>query len=171
MEKLNKRGMVLAIGVFVLMTMILIGAALFYFITEKSKIDKRFEGSSVLEEVYAKENLINFYVQDILDKAVQSKPKTSQELIIALKSSIGSYNINNPNPLTIEESQNPSKYFFMPELLQVENQIDFPDRVKIQNNKAFFTVDISLKKEIFYKGKKNFDVTYVYTKTFESEIS
>ena len=79
---MNKKGDV-AVTVLVFMAVVLVGATLFIFNTNTTKVRKDIVSPEILEGVYYRGNLINFYVQEAFE---------SSDSIEEFKSNLGRYN-------------------------------------------------------------------------------
>ena len=166
-EQYNKKGGVpIAITLLVLATLLLTSFSLVYFAKKSTTNNKKIYSNGISEEVYSKAMLLDFYTQEITDKAAK---KTISSGDISKENFIDNFN-NELNRYKLENGK-----FIIEELAQIENRLN-QDNVIIQdknNGKEFsVTFDISIYKEISDNGKikKPVSINYTYTKAFTSKI-
>jgi hypothetical protein len=64
-----KKGSAIAVGLLVLATLVISVISLMYFVIEKNSVNEDVGIADDVDEVYARQLLLNFYVQDVFDKA------------------------------------------------------------------------------------------------------
>lgn len=155
----NRRGMSISIVLLVLATLVLTSFALFTFYLREKSIQEEIYTTRFLEEVYVKEEKINFYVQNIFDNSVRdfNRDEDVSKLINNFKQELGKYKINNK--------------FVIAELEQVEGQIN-EEHIKVKNNKVTAGFQITIKSNVTdeKKEKEIFSAVYTYNKKFEKQI-
>jgi len=67
---MNKRGISLSVGLLVLSCFVLVGLSLAYFVTKQSEVTQVVYSADAVEQVYVKQGLLDFYIQDIFNQAV-----------------------------------------------------------------------------------------------------
>ncbi len=145
-----------AITLLVFMVLLLAGATLFIFVSDSAKKDNSFANVGLLGEIYAKEEQINFYMQDITDKA-GSESQTKEEFIANFKSELEKY--KNPDGSYVLEEFN-----FIEFQIKEEN-FNLYDKTKIFSARF----DISIK-ETIGDASNSFFVNYDYEKEFTTQI-
>lgn len=145
-----------AITLLVFMVLLLVAATLFIFVSDSAKKDNDLTKIGLLGEVYAREEQINYYLQDITDKA-GSESQTKEEFIKNFKSEFEKY-------------KNPDGSYIMEEFNFIEFQIkdenfNFDDKTKTFSAKF----DISIKGTIGDAGN-SFFVNYDYRKESTTKI-
>ena len=100
---MGKRGVSLSILLLVISTFVLIGLSLTFFVIKEKDSLGKVEVFNDLDEVYARQELIDFYVQDIFDKAssdfiydqgVEFFIENFKRELLVYKDSVGNYPIN-----------------------------------------------------------------------------
>lgn len=144
----------IAILLLVLMTLVLVVTVSFVFYKNTSSLGLQIKDSRALDEIYVKENAINFYVNQIMDNSVSNMKdeKTAGKFIDNLKNEMKKY----------MEGEG----YVVQELSQLDNQLD-EKNVEIKDNKIFFNFTIKI--------EKNFDnkmiVSYLYNKKITKSLS
>lgn len=133
----------------VFMALFLVGATIVVFIVHSNKIGSEIKDSNVLGEVYERENEMNFYINEILDKSMQGfkEENEKRELINNITNELNNYKIN--------------ENYIIEELSQVEEQIK-EDNIIIENNKITITFNLYIKK----KFNDKLTVLYSYKREF-----
>ncbi len=154
MQKINKKADV-SITILVFMVVVLTGTALFIFASDTGKISAKITDARFLDEIYLKENEINFYINEIIENSSHSE--TEEEFIDNFKIQLERYKDKDGN-------------FIMSELSQLESQIT-EDNIKFENNKIEVEFVIRLEDKLTVKEKKQekevLSVVYIYSKKFE----
>lgn len=153
MRKTNKKAD-LAVTLLVFMSVALAGVASIIFITSERGMENKIVDARFMDEVYLKEELINFYINEIMEKAAV-KDRTQEEIISNFSAELEKYKDQNGN-------------YVLQELSQVEGQIN---NIKVENNKAEAEFEIMLKGNVAVKEKKAekelFSAIYTYNKKFD----
>lgn len=148
----NKRAD-MSVLILVFMAVFLSGFALYMFNLNSNTIKTEIKDSRYLDDVYVKENEINFYINEIMDKAV-----------INFKSSEGKSkfidNFNNELQKYTEKG-----VFIIPELNQINLQV-ISDNVELNSDSVSITFNLQLEK-IF---EDKLAVKYYYNKKFIRKI-
>lgn len=148
--KMNKKAtMSISIVLLVLATLILSIFALFTFNLRDNEAREIVSYASYLEGIYAREEIINFYIQGIIDDI---EVKNKEEFISKFKQELGKY----------KDKQGD---YLLSELSQVEEQIK-EENIDIAEGKLKITFNIEIE-----KNTENLDVAYAYKKSFEKELS
>ena len=148
---MNKKGVSIAIVVLVLMTLVIIGAILYIFITHSDKIGTEIGDARVLNDFYLRENEINFYAYNIMENAAL---KTGKQ---------GKLEVSNFVKNFKEELNNykDDKGVYIFDFLSViENQVS-EKNVVIKDRKVSMNLGIKFSKDF---GKLS--VSYLYNKEF-----
>jgi hypothetical protein len=175
---MNKNAMTLSIPLLVIFTLLIVGASLFVFITQKGSIDKTINNAGFIEQIYERKILLDSYVQDIVSRASVGV-NNEQEFIENAKKIISQDKI--PVDLFIINKDN---FIYFPEYPQIISQLK-QENVQIitkdENKIINFSITFSIKdqfdgKETPYmlglnKENKNvFSAVYTYKKSFEGVI-
>jgi hypothetical protein len=136
----------------VLMAVVLSGFALFMFNVNSNTIKTEIKDSRYLDDIYVKENEVNFYINEIMDKAV-----------IDFRSD------NGKEKFTQNFNKELQKYtdkgvFIIPELNQVNLQV-INDNVELNPESVSINFNIKLEK-VF----DSLTVNYSYSKKFTRKI-
>ena len=125
MNQINKKGGVsISVVLIVLFSLIISLISLFYFMTKNNSADASIDETEILEKVYSRQSVLDYYIQNIVDKS--AKESVSREKFVDnFKSEIENYKDGNG--------------FFAPELEQALNQIDgseivVGDKVSVKMN-------------------------------------
>jgi hypothetical protein len=151
-KKMNKKAD-LSVLLLVFMAVFLSGFALYMFNVNSNTIKTKIKDSRYLDDIYVRENEVNFYINEIMDRAVMN-----------FKSDQGKGKfIENFN----KELQ---KYadkgvFVLPELNQVNLQVI---NENIELNPDSVSINFNIKLEKVFSDKLN--VTYNYNKKFTRKI-
>ena len=154
-----KKASVMSIVILVFLVVLLISSTLFYFFTKSVNVSKDLVPSTEINRVYERERFINFYIQDWLDrfsKGVEDKT----DFILEAKRGLSFYKTN-------------EGVYFVPEYLQLENQLDKVEIVydsKEKPDKIKINFDIVIEDSFKSEGKEAFSVEYKYTKDFTSDV-
>lgn len=142
----NKRANI-PITLLVLMSLVLTVYALYSFNTNTNKISTEIKDSRFLDYVYSRENEINFYVNNIVEKAALKSSGDRSLFIDNFKKELLKYKKN--------------ETFAPEELSQVEGQIN-NENVEINDKEV--SVNLSVKIEKKFQDK--FIISYLYNKKF-----
>lgn len=157
MIKRNKKAMSIPIVLLVLLTLILITTSLFYFNIKQKNVKETMMIPDEIDRIYVKELQLNYYLQDIFDKAFEgiTAENSQEQLIDNFKRELARYKVNDK--------------FIVPEFSQIELQIN-REHITFENGKAIARFDIVLENKVTAKDKIIFSAVYAYEKTFEKEI-
>jgi len=169
-RKMNKGGDI-AVTLLVVMAIVTAGAASFIFLTSSSKLLGKVYDSRQLDNVYAEEEKLDFYISEVMNAAVsktlneviQEKgaeiDRESEEFKESFKEKFVSNFLEELNKYKNEDGS-----FEDPELLQFEQQMKI-ENVQVENGKVISSFDILIKIE-----EDEILSVYTYIKTFEKEI-
>ena len=146
----NKRANI-PITLLVLMTLVLTVSALYSFNTHVNKVSTEVKDSRFLDYIYAQENKINFYIDDMMEKAVV---KT-----VVIDSDTKSFFIDNFKKELLKYKKNET--LVPEELNQIEQQINL-ENVNIKDKEISINISIKIEK----KFQDKFIISYLYTKKF-----
>jgi hypothetical protein len=151
-DKRSKKAMSLAIVLLVLATLVLTVFSLFAFGTRKNDLSDTIKLAN-LERIHAKEEVFNFYVDSIMDKAVVGigSEDGEDQFIQNFRESLQYYKRGGE--------------LFLEELNQVEEQLK-DENIEIKEGKAFLNLNVKISDTL----ENKVDVSYSYTKKFEKEI-
>ena len=140
----------LATTLLVFMAIALVGAASIVFLTSSGEIKRNVVDARFIDDIYLKEEKLDFYLQDIFDKTVENFniEEGEDKLISNFKEELEKYKVENK--------------FIIPEFSQVEEQIN---NLKIEENKVKAEFRFELRKET-----KLFSAIYIYNKKFEKDF-
>jgi len=143
----NKKASIATI-VLVFMTVALAGVSLFIFITNTNKVGGNIVDSRILDGVYVKENAVNFYINEIMAKAIAKSDfgYGKGDFIDNFKKELEKYKLNED--------------FVVEELEQLGDQIN-DENVRVLDNKVYLNVKIEIK-----LNPDKFKIAYVYEKEF-----
>lgn len=160
MLKNKKAGMEISIVLLVIATLVLTTFSLYTFYTKQKSIEEKIYITRFLEDIYSKEEIINFYIDNILEKSIKNSSGDENKIIENFKQELGNY-------------KNKDGKFIVSELSQIEEQVS-QDNIKIENGKAVAEFEIMLKGNVAVKEKKAekelFSAIYTYKKKFEKNI-
>ncbi len=180
---MNKKGGSIAIGILVFLTLFILVTTLFYINTKHSELSEDFVENNKLAQVYNKEEAINFYIQDLVEKAASEK-NSKEDFISSLKgyldkSQVVRRDITTEQRKTIVEEE--SVWIFQ-ELEEIEEQIKKENVELIKNSRGEIdgfklNLEIKLTSEDFriWEGEsEKYDfvksVEYKYEKSFFGEF-
>ena len=144
----NKKAVSFAIFLLVLSSIVLTSIALTYFYLKDNDIEKRIRVSSEIDKAYLKEQLINFYLKNIFDKASQEFNGDKQIIINNLKRELESYK-DKKNDYPIEELQ------------AIEEQLTL-DNINISDNRLILSLNVVITNDAY-----GMFINYSYNKKFE----
>jgi len=150
----KKAGTPIDITLLVFMALCLAGGTLLIFYLHSGYVSSSISDSRFLDETYIKESKIDFYINDIMDKAIvkiTDKNNPLPEFLTGFKNELGKYKVN-------------GSYLFF-ELAQLENQTTL-DNVEFTYGKIVFLARVNLMQDY----NKKFIVNYNYDKKFEKRI-
>jgi len=153
--KSKKAGAPIAIVLLIVATLVLVSFTTFIFLTRQQNAHEIIYIGRISEEVYAKENLINFYIQEILDKSSKNA-NAIQEVLDNFNSELNKYRGLNGD-------------YLISELGQLSGQLNV-DNFKLEDNKVSVSFKIKIDTKVLKDDKKLMSASYIYTKTFESFV-
>ena len=154
----NKKGTSISIFILVLLTLLLTSTTLFYFIIERRDISKEVSSVTEFDRIYRRENLVNFHIQDIVDRSAEGVSDKS-EFILRAKRFLGFYIDNSGEYVVFELSS------INDQLINVELIEDAQGNV----NSVSIDLEINIKESFTRKGEEVFSGDYTYVKTFTAE--
>ncbi len=149
----NKKAMSIAVVFLVLATLVLTVFSLFVFNTRANNLSKPIELTS-LEGVYSREDSVNFYINEIMEKSVESGI-SQDSFIINFLAELRKYKING--------------VYVVSELSQIEEQAD-ENHLKVEDGKATAEFKINLKEKVTADNKELFSAIHTYNKKFEKTL-
>lgn len=87
LNRLNKKAMTISILLLVLLTLLVVSTSLFYFITEKTSINKKINTIGFSEDVFDREILLNNYLQSLVEENSKGV-KSEEEFIDRMKNAL-----------------------------------------------------------------------------------
>ena len=147
----NKKAEI-SILLLVVMALVLTGAALFSFNVNLRKFSTEIINIKYVDEVYVRENFINFYVEMMIDNSIE-KGISREGFISDFKKELAKY-------------KDDSGGYFIEEFEQIEEEIDKEENVKIENNKLIF----DLGKIKIIKKFEGLSISYLYPMKFEKDL-
>ncbi|MBS3073006.1 hypothetical protein J4477_04190 [Candidatus Pacearchaeota archaeon] len=153
MIRKNKKAQALANFLLVFLTLMIVASSLFYISIKENSYAKEFNSPYVLDSVYLREELVNFYLQDIVEHAAL-EVKDKQELMNNINLLAGKYENTDENAAIILKSI---------ENLKEEDITLIGDKGEIETIKVSFNV------EIYSSNSGLNSVKYVYAKDFEAD--
>jgi len=154
----NKKATSISIFILVLLTLLLVSTTLFYFIIEKRNVSKEISSVTEFDRIYGRENLVNFYIQDIVDKSAEGISDES-EFTLRAKRFLDSY---------IDDGGE----FVVPELSSVNDQLGNVELIEDAQgnvNSVSINLEVTIKESFTRKGEQVFSGGYTYVKTFTAE--
>ncbi len=143
-----KKAMTLSIVFLVLATLVLTSFSLFIFYQREKSIQEEIYITRFLDELYIKEEQINFYLNEIMKNAAANS-KNEEEFINNFKSELEKYK-------SVE-----------PELSQIESQLN---NIEVLDKEAKAEFKIVLEENFIKKGKVIFSAVYTYKEKFEKPL-
>ncbi|MEK6890765.1 MAG: hypothetical protein AABX03_01375 [Nanoarchaeota archaeon] len=177
MKLRGKKGMTISIGFLVLLTLLLVGASLFLFVTEKSKINRTVNSVGFASQVAEREVLLNDYIQGVVNRAAKNT-KTKDEFLTRFKDILD----NDKIPTNIFIIGKDGLVYF-PEYKQIIDQLKEENVELIKNgDKDIIKLKLSIEIKDQINGKlkdeteksefiDKFSFSYGYEKSFEAESS
>jgi len=169
----NKRAVSsIAVVLLVFATLVLTIFALFTFYTKQSSFQEKIYVTGFVEGIYAKEEQINFYVDNIMEKAVEASAASKDA-----ESFEEDFKNNFTTKLNKYKAQDGS--FVVKELEQVERQVNENNEIfviedTIENGKTIKKIEaeftIVLNDKVEKDGKELFSASYEYRKKFEKAL-
>lgn len=148
---MKKQGMSIAITILVIATLVISTLALFTFIIRQDSIKEQIYITGFLENIYSKEEQINFYINDMVDNAVSASGKNVELFMQEFKKQLDNY-------------KNKEGKFFVEELSQLESQIR-EENIEINEDKLLIEFEVTIQEE-----EEIFSASYTYEKKFEKNI-
>lgn len=179
---MNKRADI-SVMLIVLMTLALTIAALFAFLIANSNINEVIGTSNSVQEVYFRESLVNFYVQEILqnsyDKLNYQKSLVQSGIgsdVIFGKSIINSLQTQEEIKAQfisnfkqeLENYKDENGKYFASELEQLEKQAD---NTEILDDKISMTFEIDINDARSINDRDSVAVGYIYSKKFSTDVN
>ena len=146
----NKRANI-PITLLVLMTLVLTIAALYSFNVHINNVSAEVKDSRFLDYIYSKENEINFYINDMMEKSIVKSAGDKSLFIDNFKKELLKYR---KNEILVPE-----------ELNQVEQQVNM-DNIKIDNKEVSMNLSIKIER----KFQDKFIISYLYNKRFSKNF-
>jgi hypothetical protein len=163
-NKNNKKAMSISITLLVMFTLLIVFVTLAIFITKTKSLKQDLEVSGTLDSVYLNETMINYYVNDIIEKSVNDFNIDSgkQVFIDNLKKELEKYKDSNG-------------IYYVSELEQIEPQIKEENLGLTQGldgdiRRVFLTLDLSLTKIEKKDSSQLMKIEYNYTKSFSKDF-
>jgi len=149
---MNTRASAIAVGLLVLATLVLSVLSLAFFIIEENRARDKIIVSGDVDEIYVKEDLLNFYIQDIFDKA-------SEDFLI--EEGVGVFEENFKRELGNYKTSD-GKFPIM-DLEGVEDIVDegLGDNIEVSGDRLVLRLDLFVER---VSGK--LDIDYSYQKEF-----
>ncbi len=142
---MNKKGDI-SITLLVVMAVVVAGAASFIFLTDSGKLEQKVANARALDEIYSKEEVLDFYISEILDniKGITTK----EDFVDKFRSEIGKYKDN--------------EKYVLEELANVRIQAG---EARIENGKVIvdFNIPLGFKED-------DFEIRKAYVRTFEKQV-
>jgi len=162
---MNKRAD-FTIVLLVIMVLVLTAGALLIFNIHTNKIGIKIIGARVLDEVYIVENKINFYINQMMEKAIIEIDK--QEEVAAIKQKF----IDNFK-LELETYNDEDGKYIIEELSQVEEQMnkpEFGDKVSVSEVEDIKKISVKFSFVIRQNFDEKLKNSYSYEKRFEKDL-
>ncbi len=156
---IDRRGTTsLATTLLVLLVLLLVSSSLFYFTIYSNNTSKKISNSLEISKVYERQKIVDFYIQDILDKSSEGI-KSDEELVSEFKRQLNFY-------------KNPPEGFLVEELSQVESQLDNLKLIKENGipKSSEFEIEIIIKKSFKENEENKFNIEYNYDKKFIANV-
>jgi hypothetical protein len=151
----KKGGAEISVVILVLMTLLLVISSLFYFSIKENQASENLYSSTFLGPIYSKEVLINFYVQNLVDKSAVGV-LTREQFINNFKENLANY-------------KDSKGEFFLSEFNQIEGQLS-EERVEINADFVSIIFDIHITNEIIKDEKSIALANYDYSRVFEGKL-
>ena len=158
LNKKSKKGTSsIAIVLLVILTLILTITALFYFNVKEKEFNKQINSARLLKDLSSQEELINFYIQDIVERAAK-EVSSEKEFVDKLNKEISNYKFSDGS-------------FAILEFSQLEEQVT-EQNVKLENNEASANFEILIVDNIAdEKGVELVSKNYIYIRNFKAKVS
>jgi len=159
---MNKRAVSIPILILVLTAIGLSVLSLSYFIVKGNDINNVIKISNEIDEIYLKEQLLNFYLQDIFDKAAFGFNGDKKAFVDSFRRELLNYKDKNG-------------LYSIGELAFVELKIiedDFIDDVQVIGNSLILRMDLSIKNDLSNSNdiKLNYNYLRILRKPHLSKI-
>jgi len=147
----NKRADI-SVSLLVLMTIVLLISSIFIFITNINKVGAEVIDVKFIDEVYVRENEIDFYVNEAMTRAVKNFDQGygKQDFIVQFKKELENYKVDGE--------------YVLKELGDVEKQIT-ENNIKIEDNKVSINLIIKI-----IDDTGEFSIAYSYQKEFKKNF-
>lgn len=145
---MNKRGDI-AVTLLILMAVVLVSTSLFIFNTNTNKVSAEITDSRFLDKTYFKEDRINFYVNEAIEKAIIGFNGDKAKFIEKFKSELDKYNITAVGN----------------EIENIKNNIN-EGNIEVKDKKLI----VSIKIKIDDKLEDKVIISYLYDKKFEKSF-
>jgi hypothetical protein len=154
----SKRAISIAIVVLVMMALMLVSAAVVVFYLDQSKTSTKISDSRILNEVYAKGEKIDFYINDIMTRAslkINNRENPKPEFITYFKEELLKYKQKNS--------------YIISELEGVEGQINEQniEVADVEGVDGIKEISINLNFKIDKTFENKFMVSYIYNKKYK----
>lgn len=151
---LNKKAVSISILLLVISALVISVIALTYFYTKNNDIRRVIRVSNKIDEIYVKESLLNFYLQDIFDKAVKGFDFSSgkQGFVDSFKKELNNYKDENGS-------------YPIEELKQVESIGE--EDVELLEEKLVLKLNLEIKNSYVEESYEGGMFVYKYEKEFQ----
>ena len=163
---MNNKAVSLPILLLVITSLVLSIISLTYFIIKENNIHEIISVSSQLDQIYLKELLLNFYVQDVFDKSVvgiRAASSTSKDVETAKIAFIDNFRKELVN-YKDKNSRYPVDELALVELKILEDNII--DSVELNEEKLIFRLPLTIRTG-YTSAEDDISLSYDYIKEFE----
>jgi hypothetical protein len=143
----------IAIVILTIAFFLVIGYAWFSFLTKADEIKLRIQGTSLPEEVYAKESQINFYINSIVQNSAKNSAN-AQEFVTKFRQELEKYKVN--------------EHYIIPQLEQVETQLS-EEKVKIEQDSISISFKIKIDGKLEEDSYELLSIEHIYEKEFSAK--
>jgi len=178
----NKKSQSLAIMVLVLIALSLMGLTIFSIVSASNNVDEELYTNFVLDKVYFREQMLNFYLQKIMEDSAKGI-MSEQEFLNKFKSNLESYKITNSrtkNVFVFEDlekvesliNSNPALFEFILDpntgkIVKVLSKFEFKIEEILQKDKTgYYDPIYSPAGDVW----EVLSITYNYEKEFEADV-
>lgn len=150
----RKGGMPIAAAFFAVLTVVLLVFAWFTFLTRSADLEVNIQSSEIMSRVYAREALINFYVQKSVEKAAGESGEDKSIFLSAFEKDLKDKRIEQ----------------ILPEMNDVYIQLG-EQRVRIDGKNIYLKLKLKIDEGAFVEEHEIVHVEYVYEKEFYAELN
>lgn len=173
MKMINKKGASISIYLVVILTLVVVGTIIFYAMISEKNLQANFKSGYVLDEIYDREFLVNFYIQDIMDHSIKGI-ETERDFIDNFNSNFEKYKIY--GGLDIDGESKEKWPFLADENIQIISDIqrqvneDNIELIIVDGNIAGVRLNLDITLNDYYMEDEEvvFSAIYDYEKVFES---